>query len=165
MFVLRVAAALSRLRRARPGSTASASADPHVLAIALGNGWCRGRFGFLGNRAVYGTELAAIAQLEIEFADGHVQVEGTNASWRAGPSPVTANDLYDGQSIHARRQDDTWLQPGAPLSGWTGVHAVEFDTGRLTQYLGPVVRRQEELAPRGSGPLRPVAPWSTSVSG
>jgi alpha-L-rhamnosidase len=126
---------------------ASISPDPVVVGIALGNGWYRGRLGFLGSRSVYGDELAAIVELEVEFADGHVQVAGTDLTWRAGPSPVLANDLYDGQTIDARRRDDSWLQPGAELSGWVDVHAVDFDTERLTSYLGPVVRRQEVLTP------------------
>ena len=38
-----------------------------VLGIALGNGWFRGRFGWSGGRALYGNQLAALAQLEIHF--------------------------------------------------------------------------------------------------
>ena len=57
-----------------------------VLGIALGNGWFRGRLGWGGGSAYYGKELAALAQLEIEFADGHVQIVVTDKSWRAGPS-------------------------------------------------------------------------------
>ena len=57
-----------------------------VLGMALGNGWFRGRLGWSGNGAFYGNELAALAQLEIEFSDGHLQTIVTNQSWRAGPS-------------------------------------------------------------------------------
>jgi alpha-L-rhamnosidase len=39
-----------------------------VLGIALGNGWFRGRLGWSGASALYGKELAALAQLEIEFS-------------------------------------------------------------------------------------------------
>ena len=83
-----------------------------VLGIALGNGWFRGRLGWSGGSAFYGDELAALAQLEIEFADGYVQTVVTDESWRAGPSAVVFNDLYDGQTIDARRESDAWLQPG-----------------------------------------------------
>ena len=41
-----------------------------VLGIALGNGWFRGRLGWQGGRNLYGSELGAFAQLEIQFADG-----------------------------------------------------------------------------------------------
>jgi alpha-L-rhamnosidase len=118
-----------------------------VLGIALGNGWFRGRLGWSGGRALYGTELAALAQLEIEFSDGYVQSVVTDEGWRAGPSAVMFNDLYDGQTIDARRYSDTWLEPGFSDEAWIGVHQAELDFSRLTPYIGPPVSRQEELRP------------------
>ena len=118
-----------------------------VLGIALGNGWFRGRLGWAGGRAYYGEELGAFAQLEIEFDDAHVQTVVTDESWTAGPSAVLANDLYDGQTIDARRRSDDWLHPGFIDPSWTGVHSDELDRATLTPYIGPPVRRQDELAP------------------
>jgi alpha-L-rhamnosidase len=118
-----------------------------VLGIALGNGWFRGRLGWSGGRALYGKELAALAQLEIEFSDGHVQTVVTDESWAAGPSAVVFNDLYDGEAIDARRYSDAWLKPGFSDEAWTGVHPAELDFSTLTPYIGPPVRRQEELRP------------------
>ncbi|HEY7174450.1 MAG TPA: family 78 glycoside hydrolase catalytic domain [Micromonosporaceae bacterium] len=120
-----------------------------VLGFALGNGWYRGRLGFLGNRAIYGDELGLLAELQITYSDGHVRTVGTDETWRAGPSAVTANDLYDGQTIDARRHDDAWLRPGASPSGWTGVHTLPFDKQRLTAYVGPVAHRKEVVRPIG----------------
>jgi alpha-L-rhamnosidase len=118
-----------------------------VLGIALGNGWFRGRLGWGGGQGYYGKELAALAQLEIEFSDGHVQTVGTDESWTAGPSAVVFNDLYDGETIDARRQSDAWLQPGFSSDEWTGVHTAKLDFTTLTPYIGPPVRRQAELQP------------------
>ena len=84
-----------------------------VLGISLGNGWSRGRLGWNGNRAVYGDRLTVIAQLEMAFADGHRQLVITDGTWLAGPSATLSNDLYDGQTIDARRAGDAWMQPGA----------------------------------------------------
>jgi alpha-L-rhamnosidase len=127
-----------------------------VLGLELGNGWFRGRLGWRGSRALYGPELGALAQLEIEYADGHRQTIVTGGAWRAGPSPVLANDLYDGETIDARRADHAWQRPGFAGDGWGGVHVQEFDTATLTPYLSPIVRRQQEL--------KPVQVW-TSPSG
>jgi alpha-L-rhamnosidase len=120
---------------------------PVVLGLALGNGWYRGRLGWRGHGAIYGSELGAVAQLEVVFVDGHRQTVVTDESWRAGPSAVQANDLYDGQTIDARLADDAWLRQGFAGAGWVGMHAQEFDTAVLTPYVGPVVRRQEEIRP------------------
>ncbi|HET7476701.1 MAG TPA: family 78 glycoside hydrolase catalytic domain [Dermatophilaceae bacterium] len=131
-------------------AAAAAQTEPAtvVVGMALGNGWWRGHLGFLGNRAVYGEELAALAELEVTYADGHVQRAGTDAGWAAGPSDTVANDLYMGQTIDARVRNDAWLLPGADLSGWVGVHPVATDPSRLTPYIGPAVRRQDVVRPQ-----------------
>jgi alpha-L-rhamnosidase len=118
-----------------------------VLGITLGNGWSRGRLGWNGNRAFYGDRLGVIAQLQVTFADGHRQLVVTDETWRAGPSATLANDLYDGQTIDARLADGTWMYPGAALPGWGSVETLDFDTSRLTPYIGPPVVRHETLRP------------------
>ena len=45
---------------------AETPAEGTVLGLALGNGWFRGRLGWAGGRAYYGSELGAFAQLEVE---------------------------------------------------------------------------------------------------
>lgn len=130
--------------------------DSNVLGVALGNGWYRGRLTWSGRRALYGDRLGVIGQLEVTFEDGHRQVVGTDETWTAGPSAVVANDIYDGQTIDARRRDDSWTRPGATPNGWAGVEVLDFDTSLLTPYVGPPVVRQDTL--------RPVEIW-TSPSG
>ncbi|MFT4029418.1 MAG: family 78 glycoside hydrolase catalytic domain [Protaetiibacter sp.] len=120
----------------------------NVLGLALGNGWYRGRLTWTGARALYGDRLAGLAELRIRFADGHEQFVGTDASWTCGPSATTADDLYDGQSIDARRRDDSWRHPGFASAAWTGVDELDDDLSRLEPYLGPPVRIVDELAPR-----------------
>ncbi|MFC7598400.1 family 78 glycoside hydrolase catalytic domain [Terrabacter sp. GCM10028922] len=128
-------------------------AQTSVLGLALGNGWFRGRLGWSGEGAFYGSELAGLAELYVVFADGHRQVVGTDTTWQAGPSDTVANDLYDGQTIDARLAATEWAAPGAALPGWVGVHTVEHDVARLQPYVGPPVRRQEVL--------RPVRVWTS----
>ena len=116
-----------------------------VVGVELGNGWFRGRLGWTGQRDIYGPELGGLAQLEILFADGHRQTMITDESWRAGPSAVIANDLYDGQTTDARRIDTSWQHTGFTGDGWVGVHRQDFDPEILTEYVGPPVRRQQEI--------------------
>jgi alpha-L-rhamnosidase len=128
----------------------------NVLGMALGNGWFRGRLGWSGRSAFYGEELGAFAQLEVTFDDGSIQVIATDRSWTAGPSAVLANDLYDGETIDARRRDDSWLRRGFASGNWVGVHVLDFDTTILTPYVGPRTVRWNEL---------PVKEITTSPSG
>ena len=60
---------------------------------------------------------------------------------------MTVNDLYDGQTIDARLESTGWLEPGFSGDGWVGVHQAHLDFSTLTPYIGPPVRRFEELTP------------------
>ena len=137
-----MAAALPQLRRDR-----AASADVGA-GIALGNGWFRGRLGWSGGSAYYGDELAALAQLEIEFADGHVQTVVTDETWTAGPSadsvqrPLRRSDHR--RTTPLERVVGAWLLRRG-LDRRAPVRSCDFST--LTPYIGPPVRRQEELRP------------------
>ena len=138
-----------RLRYARWDATpilATAADGPVVIEAVIGSGWYSGHLGWDGNSEVYGDERAALVELRIVFADGHVQVVGTDESWTSLPTATTADDLYDGQRID-RRIDDAARSTPAPVAGEGGVRVVPFDHARLTPYVSPPVRRQEEIAP------------------
>lgn len=128
-----------------------------VIGVELGNGWYRGRLAWHGMSNLYGNELGFFGQLDIEFDDGHIQSIASDTSWQAGPSATTFNDLYDGQTIDARRRQKDWAEPGfSPGTDWTGVRELAFDGGRLAEPVGPPVVR--------AGVVRPVEIF-TSPSG
>ena len=144
-----------RLRYAQTDVTALVS-DVVVVGLTLGNGWYRGRLGWDGGSQFYGDELAGWAELRVIFEDGHEQTFGTGTDWRAGPTDVLADDLYDGESIDARLRDPGWARPDADLGDdWVEVREVDFETSKLEPYIGPPVRRQESRAP--------VHAWATSA--
>ncbi|OAE00473.1 family 78 glycoside hydrolase catalytic domain [Arthrobacter sp. OY3WO11] len=122
-----------------------------VVGVSLGNGWYRGRLAWHGMSNLYGSELGFFGQLDIEFEDGHIQTVASDSSWQSGPSATTFNDLYDGQTIDARRNQNGWAEPGFdPGTGpgsWAGVRALEFDVGRLAEPVSPPVVRSEVLKP------------------
>jgi alpha-L-rhamnosidase len=121
-------------------------AERTVIGLRLGNGWWRGWLGFTGQRAVYGDERAGFAELEVRFADGHVQTVGTDESWRASTGEVRADDLYNGETIDARLRDDAWQHPAFDDSPWDAVRTVDFDAARLVARTSPPVRRLGERA-------------------
>ncbi|MFH5879425.1 glycoside hydrolase family 78 protein [Arthrobacter sp. NA-172] len=115
----------------------------NVIGIELADGWWRGNLGFQEKRNFYGTRTAAIAQLEITDSRGEIILVGTDGSWQAGPSPVRAADLYNGESYDARLKDQGWSAPGN--GGLDGVVAEDFDASVLVAPDGPPVRATEEL--------------------
>jgi alpha-L-rhamnosidase len=136
-----------RIRYAEHDVTGLLSSAENTLGIGLGNGWYRGRLAWEGGSGYYGDELAAFGELRIDFADGFQQIIATDEAWQAGASAITANDLYDGQNIDARRHPTGWNEPGFESSSWSGVHIVQTDLDLLDTYLAPPVTRQDERLP------------------
>ncbi|MBP2327053.1 alpha-L-rhamnosidase [Kibdelosporangium banguiense] len=105
------------------------------IRFLLGNGWYRGRLGWSGRRALYGDRLALLAQVEVTYDDGSVEVIGTDASWSAHNSGILADDLYDGQRTDLRPVESTVDE----------VEVLAEDLGSLVAPEGPPVRVTDVL--------------------
>ncbi len=75
--------------------------------------------------------LKAIAQIQLEYADGTVQVVGTDDHWRATPGPITFSSIYGGEDFDARLVQSGWDGPGFDDSKWQTAQVVEGPGGEL----------------------------------
>ena len=133
--------------RYRTHEVTSMISGPEVeLTLLAGNGWAVGRLGWNGGSHFYADRPGVIAELRIDFADGHTQWIGTDGSWNVGGSAVTTDDLLDGMTIDARRYGSS-----GPLPPTFAAVEVELDPTRLVPQVSPPVRRHELV--------RPVATW------
>jgi len=121
----------------------------NVLGALLGDGWYRGRIGWVHSVNVYGARLALLAQLVIRYADGGVETVGTDATWRAATGPILASTIYDGEIYDARLERRGWDAPGHEDGDWAPVRVVDAPKEILVAPAGPPVRRIEELRPVG----------------
>ena len=121
----------------------------NAIGIVVADGWWRGHLGFDGRRCIYGDRLGALAQLEVEWADGrrHVVV-ATDEGWRATTGPITGSDLYDGETHDARLDLGAWSTADHDDAGWEPVERFAPTVGRLCVPSSPPVRRIEELEVR-----------------
>lgn len=106
------------------------------LSFTVGNGWWRGHLGFVEANANYGTEIGVQAVLKITYDDGRVQRITTDSSWSGASSHITANSLYNGQSIDFR------LAPEP-----ADLRVLDDPGGALVPQAGPLITRHEILAP------------------
>lgn len=67
------------------------------MEILLGNGWYKGRFGFAPTENRWGERFAALAQLEIIYADGSQETVCTDESWACRLSEILDSGIYDGE--------------------------------------------------------------------
>lgn len=93
------------------------------LTVTLGDGWYRGSVGIDGLRNYYGEDLALLCQFE---ADGKM-ILGTDGSWEASQSgPVRENDLQQGESYDARKEEITdWHPVTVKAYGYANLAAEE----------------------------------------
>ncbi|PUB32015.1 alpha-L-rhamnosidase [Promicromonospora sp. AC04] len=136
-----------RLRYATFDATAHVRPGANAIGVWLADGWWRGRLGF-GEAVpdIYGDRLAALVQLEVVTEDGRLVTIASDGTWSAGPGPVLAAGLYDGETFDARLHDESWSRPGFAAEGWGPVEILPR-RGELVAPSGPAVRCTEELAP------------------
>ena len=143
-----------RLRYSTYDVTSTIRQGANAIGMTVAEGWFRGRLGFRGGvRDIYGTDTAAIAQLELRYADGSVATIATDDSWRCGRGPVVSASLYDGETYDARLEQPGWSLPDFDDTDWASVQLLESVADRLVAPIGPPVKRHEVL--------RPTAIWQS----
>ncbi|KUO06058.1 alpha-L-rhamnosidase [Streptomyces caeruleatus] len=115
--------------------------EENTVEVLLGNGWWRADLGFADMNLNYGAELGFMAELEVVYADGHVQLVTTGDHWCARTSDTVQNSLYDGQCVDARLRGTRDALP---------VRRLDVDRSRFVPRSGPAVTRQETLRPSRS---------------
>lgn len=99
--------------------TALLRAGRNAIGLTLGNGMYnvvrRNRFAkFTGS---FGP-LRAILHLRLEYADGSVQVVGTDETWRIHAGPITYSSIYGGEDFDARLAPAGWDRAGFDDRQW-----------------------------------------------
>ena len=101
--------------------------------------------------------LKAIAQLRLEYADGHVETLVTDHAWKAAPGPTTFAHVYGGEDYDATRETPGWDRPGFDDQTWTATVETSGPGGELrgTSHAAPPLSFHETLTPVTVTPLRP----------
>ena len=136
----------SRLRYTTYDVTDLVGSGDNAVGAWLGDGWWRGYLGWGGKKALYGSDLGVMVQLEIHFADGTRQTVASGADWLAGTGPIRAADLYNGEEYDARDFDRSWSTADADTLGWAAVAVRPLGDVELVAPDGPPVRVVETRA-------------------
>lgn len=127
--------------------TALVREGDNALGVMLSDGWYRGYLGFEGQRNVYGDRLALLLQLHIAYADGRVEIIGSDSQWRAARGPIQMADIYMGETYDARQEKPGWDEAGYDDSDWYDVRQLDHGKDMLVAQVGPPVRRHEQIRP------------------
>ncbi|KAH7327002.1 glycoside hydrolase family 78 protein [Rhexocercosporidium sp. MPI-PUGE-AT-0058] len=121
----------------------------NVIGAEVGEGWFSGRLGFNGGwRNIYGDKLAVLAQLEVAFGDGEVEVISSDRTWKTSVGGNVAAELYDGESYDASQEVPGWSSPSFKDASWSGVKVLDFPSPKLQAPEGPPVRKLETINPK-----------------
>lgn len=112
------------------------SQGKNKIAVLLGEGWYKGRFGFDGDyRNLYGNQKKCIGELHIRYANGQEECIVTDSSWKAEESSICENGIYDGEHI-----DETLEHK------MLSVEEIE-ETRLLVERFNPRIHKVEEFQP------------------
>ena len=109
----------------------------NTVEVMLGDGWYKGWYGFGPTENNYGDRLACIAQLQLWYEDGSVEIIGTDERWTAKRSPVTYSGIYPGEVY----------EPGVCAAESIGVKKLGLDKKLLQPRLNPPITVHEKIRP------------------
>ena len=113
-------------------------AEDNEIAVLLGDGWYKGRFGFQGQKEIFGDTQALICELHAALDNGAEIIIPSDDTWRCGESPVLFANIYDGEAWDASK----------PLSAALPARLLpDMDTGLLRPRMSPPVRAMLTLRP------------------
>lgn len=128
--------------------TASLKPGANALGALLGEGWFRGTMGYENNWAFYGKKIGLLCQVHITYANGTDEWVTSDGNWRTSKDgPIRMNDLYNGETYDARREQTGWDTPGYDDSQWTPARTATYPNTNLIASESVPVRRIETIKP------------------
>ena len=114
-------------------------AGANSLEGFLGNGWYKGRFGFVDELCeLYGDQMKLLLEMRIELPSGEEIVIGTDESWQCRVSPVLESSIYDGEVFDARLCGGEWTDSAC---------IAPAPEAPVVERMSPPVRIIERIAP------------------
>ncbi len=121
--------------------TESLHAGENAIGVMLGNGWYKGRFGFIDRMdKLYGDTFRLLLELHVTYAGGDTEIISTDGDWLCAASPVAESSIYDGEVWDSRKE----------IADWAGISCGELSFERAKETDGPT----ELLLPRLSLPVK-----------
>ncbi|WP_205942697.1 alpha-L-rhamnosidase [Pedobacter psychroterrae] len=144
-------------------------AGKNVFGSVISSGWYSGYLGYallVGNPVVdkfYGDVPLLKAQVEITYADGKVELVGTDASWKTAKGALIESDILNGETYNAQLELKDWLKPGLNTSNWQNATIYPDKAERKIEvYPGNPVQVLKELKAKSVTP-RPGGKYNVDL--
>ncbi|HEX5322638.1 MAG TPA: glycoside hydrolase family 78 protein [Capsulimonadaceae bacterium] len=120
----------------------------NAAGLTVGDGWYCGPLGWENRFETYGAPPQALAQMEIEYADGTRETIVTDSSWKAGTGPILSSSLMKGETYDARLEMPGWDKAGFDDSAWLPAQVEPIGKVPLVASAMAAVKAIEELPAR-----------------
>lgn len=118
----------------------------NAIGALLGDGWFRGYLAWNGKRNFYGSDLALLMQLNVEYVDGTKETFGTDASWKSSTGAIISSDIYHGETFDARLIKNGWNKIDYKEDNtWQAVKLIQPIATKLVATISPLVKKHEEF--------------------
>jgi len=115
----------------------------NAIAVTLGSGWYRGIIGFSNNVNVYGKDIALLFQMKITYSDGSSELIVSDDSWRSSTGSIVYSEIYNGETIDARKEKKGWALPGFNDADWAAVKLADLPKDNLLATQNESVKKHE----------------------
>ncbi|WP_372652473.1 glycoside hydrolase family 78 protein [Draconibacterium sp.] len=119
----------------------------NAVGVVLGDGWYRGNIGWSSADGYYGSNLALLFQLKIDYTDGSSEWIVSDKNWKVNNGPIRKSDIYNGETYDARLELTGWASTGYNAGEWKSVEEVDQPKDLLIAPQGVPVKAVEELKP------------------
>ena len=119
----------------------------NAIGVVLGSGWYRGIIGFTNSSNVYGKDIALLFQLDITYTDGSAESVVSDGSWKTATGAITYAEIYNGETIDARKEKKGWSAAGFNDTGWIPAKAVDYPMNVLVATYNEPVKKHEVFKP------------------
>jgi alpha-L-rhamnosidase len=140
----------------------------NCISAELGDGWTRGKLGFMNMYDNYGKNIHLLAQLEVTYTDGSTDVVVTDKSWKVSSGEIQFADIYDGTTIDYTKRQKGWQLVGFNDSAWSAPVVYPFAKETLSARTSTRVIKIEEFASRildSKNTTRTLLDFSQNISG
>ena len=127
----------------------------NAAGAELGNLWWSGDVNHRGMAQYVDGPLRFLLQLHLAYDDGTEETLRTDRTWKVYPSPITFNNIYDGESHDARLETPGWDRADFAETGWQVAETIAEKRDILVAEQVEPIRATQEIAPVSVRQLRP----------
>ncbi len=118
----------------------------NAMGAILGSMWWSGGLGWQGGAKYSNGPLMLLAQLEIEYNNGEMELFGTDNSWKWHNSPIVSDHIYHGETFDKNLEIPGWNTVGIDDAEWISVEPASYD-GLLVGPRFPALKEQMQITP------------------